>query len=161
MRRLILLSFASVFLAAGVATAQPGPLPVTALSDMRVLGKLTAADMNVTTDQPIPLALGGATKWLVGGTATAASSIAFIITGCNGVATTANGTVYLAAGKAGGAIATAGTFANLTGAATQAQRVALNAGTDVKTATTVYFSLTTPQGSAVTCDVYVIGVPLQ
>ena len=132
-----------------------------ATGQLGMIGKLTAANMNSTADQPITISgLQGASGWVAGGTATVATSIGFLVTNCNGTASTAGGALYLGAGKTS-ALTAVTTLSSLTGSAATMQRVPLSTGgSTTQTATTVYFALTTPQGSAVTCDVYVMGVPL-
>lgn len=120
-------------------------------SDARILFRLTAADLNVTTDQQFTK-VGTFTNWLplrlhaVNSSASAASAV---------------GGVYSAASKGGAAIfAASGAFSGITGASHgQAFGNANGAGGNTQTATP-YLSLTTPHGSAVTADLYVLGFVL-
>lgn len=154
MRLLSLLSLIG-FVAASAATAQPGPLPP--ISAYQVLGKLTAANMTTTADQPITLNLGSATKYILGDTVTAATSIAFIITNCTAANTTATGALYRVAAKSNPMTAVT-TFATLAGAVLDTQRVGVNGVILAVTTSTIFFAMTAT-GTG-TCDVYVTGVPL-
>lgn len=115
-----------------------------------LLGRIIGANMNVSTDQPFVL-----TNW--------AALNSFRITkitakNASTSLTTAAGGVYTAASKGGTAIVAAGQVYTSLSAATIALDLTLAAGT------TVYakggapiLSLTTPQGAAVTADLYLFG----
>jgi hypothetical protein len=116
---------------------------------VRQIGHLANANFNSTADQAITLEI-----------ANQSYSITDIITTNITVSlTTAAGGFYTAAAKGGTAIVAAGqTYTTHTGTATQIQRATIaNAG---PVSTTLYFSLTTPQGSAATGDIFVFGKPV-
>lgn len=111
-----------------------------------VLGKLTAADMNVTTDQAITI---NSSKYVV---------TKITVVNCSASISVALGGVYTAASKGGTAIVAATqAYAALTGSTKYLALTLQNLSTDVLTGGTLYFSLTLAQGGAGTCDVYVIG----
>ncbi len=118
----------------------------------RVLGTLRSANMNVTTDQSIPIS-ATVTSW-------APTSI--WVTNCSASMTLAAGGFYPATSKGGTALVAATQL--YSGATTSAfvvnATMAAGIATTRYTISTVYFSLTTAQGSASTCDLYVIGVDL-
>ena len=113
--------------------------------------KLAGANLNTTTDQAIT---GFPAKYMITG---------IYMTNASGSVTTAVGGIYTAASKVGSqviysgqsysALTTASSLLGLT-FATGALETAYTAGT-------LYLSLTTPQGAAMTADVYVMGVTLQ
>lgn len=111
------------------------------------IARLTGANMNSTADQAIPLPTG---NWL---------PTAIIVTNASTSLTTAAGGVYPAASKAGTALVAAGqAYSALT---TSVKQLALTlATTDRQVVSTIYLSLTTPQGGAATADVLVYGRPL-
>lgn len=126
-------------------------------SDYRVVAKLIGANMNVTTDQALPIQLvddvvvTDASNFMVHGIVVTNASISL---------TTAAGGIYTAASKAGSAIvAAAQVYSALTASSKWvALTLAGTALTDVfSDATTLYLSLTTAQGAAATADVYVYG----
>lgn len=115
-----------------------------------VLKKLTGANLNTTADQAIT---GLPAKYVLMG---------IYATNCSGSATTAVGGIYTAASKGGSQVIYNGqSFAALTGSTVLLpMSFAAGAMEVAYTAETLYFSLTTPQGSAMTCDIHVIGVSL-
>ncbi len=127
-----------------------------------LLAKVTGVNMNITTDQNIALNLGSATKYALGPTASAATTYVAILTGCSAAASTAAGGIYTGAGKTGITLTTTTAFATLAGASNDLQRVVATGAALTKSYSTnpLFFALTTPQGSAVTCDLYVYGTPL-
>ena len=112
-----------------------------------LLGQLTAADMNSTADQAIPIK---ANRYIVRRIVVSAASIN-LTTSAGGIypTTAKGGTALVANTQVYTALTTAAKFVDLT--------LAAGAGTDVNTATTLYLSLTTPQGSAATANLYVFG----
>lgn len=125
-------------------------------SNYRLVGRLIGANMNVTTDQLIPITLQAENFKLV----------EILVTNASISLTTAVGGIYTAASKGGtalvansqvySALTAAGKFKDLT--------LANSALTDLvasATQTDLYFSLTTAQGAAATADIYVYGVTLQ
>ena len=123
------------------------------------LGKLTV-NMAVTTDQQVTLTLGGATRWMPGLAVTAGGSITFVMANCtNAVNQSAStGALYRGAGKTN-ALTAVTTFANLTGATGDMQRVANAANSTAYTTNPLFFAMTSA-GSAGTCDMYVMGYTL-
>lgn len=115
-----------------------------------ILGQLLGANMNVTTDQAIPLFIPANILFRVSKITVTNASVSL---------TTAAGGVYTAASKATGqgiVVAAAQVYTALTTAGkaldlTIALNLRLTAGT------LLYLSLTTGQGAAATADVYVIG----
>jgi hypothetical protein len=126
-----------------VFTAQPAKQEL-------VLFQLIAANMNITTDQAFTKLLGF-TNFLITRIRALNSS---------GSLTTAAGGIYTGAAKAGNAIVAAGqAYATLTGATIGMDLTIAAVGNGLQTVTPI-LSLTTGQGSAMTCDMYIIGVPL-
>lgn len=111
----------------------------------KLLGALTGANMNTTSDQTIAI---DSTKYIVD---------KIIVTNASLSLTLAAGGIYTAASKGGTAvIAAVQVYSALTGSG---KYVALtNAVTaDVLTAAQLFLSLTTAQGSASTADIYIFG----
>lgn len=130
------------------ATRLVGPLR----SGQRLLGKLTGANLNTTADQAI--AVLDSTKYLV---------TSIVVTNVSTSLTLAAGGVYTAASKGGTPIVAATqVYSALTGTPTQLLPLTIAAAGLVLAATaqTLYFSLTTGQGSAATGDVYVFGLDI-
>jgi hypothetical protein len=121
-----------------------------ALGIEQVLFTLTAADMNVLTDQAFTKA------WAFGD---------YLITRIRAVnastsLTAADGGIYTAAAKGGSAIVAAAQVYTTLDAATKGMDLTLaTLGADVLTATPI-LSLTGAQGGAATADFYIIGIPL-
>jgi len=131
---------------ATIATQQLG-------TTYRLLGVLKAADFNVTTDQPIA---GFPAKWIPRRITAQNASVDM---------TTAAGGIYTAAGKTGTVIvAAAQVYTALSTAAKWKDLTIDNTGggptTDVQTATSVFFALTTGQGAPATGDIYIWGEDL-
>lgn len=116
--------------------------------DSSVMAVLKGANMNTTADQPIPVNLKGATKYIIE---------KIVVTNANTTLTLAAGGIYTAAAKGGTAIVTAAQAYSALTASTKVLALTLAALTDVLTANTIYFALTTAQGGAATADVYVFG----
>lgn len=127
-----------------------------------VLGVLRGANFNVTTDQAIPILpltasvighMSSATKYIV----TRAYA-----TNCSAAASTAVGGIYDATSKGGNAlVAATQAYTPCASASTmQSLTLAAIAGTTVESGANLYLSLTTPQGSALTGDVYIMGYPI-
>lgn len=121
-------------------------------TDYRVIGKLLSANMNVTTDNIIPIT-PQADLYMIE---------RIVVTNASVSLTTAVGGVYTAAAKGGTQlVANSQVYSALT-AATKfvALTLANTALTDVFDAATqanLYLNLTTAQGAAATADVYVYG----
>jgi hypothetical protein len=119
----------------------------------RLLGSLTGADMNVTTDQAIPIAAaigGGTRKYVIR---------RVLVVNASTSLTTAVGGVYTATSKGGSAVIGAGqVYTALTGASKFVDLTIAAIGlSDVRTEANLYLSLTVAQGGAATADVFVFG----
>ena len=115
------------------------------------LWRITAADMNTTSDQAFTK-LASFTNWLFTGAVTVDSS---------GAITTAVGGIYTAASKGGIAIVAASQGYNTITGASQGNGLTIaNAGRATMTTGNLYLSLSTPEGSARTLTFYVFGIPL-
>ncbi len=121
--------------------------PMTGFPARALLGVLKGANFNSTADQAI--AVTGATKYVI---------TAIRVTNASTSLTLAIGGFYAAASKTTALVANTQVFSALT-ASTKYVDTTLGAliGTDVRTETTLYLSLTTGQGGAATADVYVFG----
>lgn len=129
-------------------------------SDLRVIAKLIGANFNVTTDQELPIQISDDDDVV---TEHEGDYIvdSIIVRNASTSLTTAVGGVYTAAAKGGSAIVAAGqVYSALTSAVKwKALTLASIALTDVLNgaSSTLYLSLSTPQGAAATADVYVYG----
>lgn len=114
----------------------------------RLLGKLIGANMNVTTDQAIPIS--GAASYVVR-KVIAANASANLTLAAGGVytATAKGGSALVAAAQVYSALSSAVKFVDCT--------IAAIGTTDLRTESNLYLSLTAAQGSAATADVYVYG----
>jgi hypothetical protein len=132
------------------ATALGG---VTAIGQTGLLGYLKSANMNITTDNTIPLTLCGAAKYAI---------TSILVTNASTSLTTAAGGVYSAASKGGTAIVASGqAYSALTAATSLLSLTIAAAGTaSTFTGANLYLNLTSAQGGAATADVYVFGIPL-
>jgi hypothetical protein len=112
-----------------------------------VLAKLTGANLNSTADQPIT---GLPSKYQI---------TEVIATNASGSVTTAVGGVYTGAGKTGTKVIYNGQVYSALTTASGLVVLSFDIGSSALAYSggTLYFSLTTPQGSAMTCDIYVIG----
>lgn len=121
----------------------------TAIGATRVLCSIRAANFNSTVDQLCTIP-AGVTAW-------APTSI--VVTNCTASLTLAAGGVYPATSKGGTAlVAAAQIYTALTGSTiVLALTMAANISTTRQTINSVYLSLTTGQGTAATCDFYLIG----
>lgn len=118
----------------------------------RVLGTLRSANFNTTADQAIPIT----------SSITAFQITSIVVTNCSANLTTAAGGFYPTTSKGGTAIVAAiQVYTALTGATVLlGTTVAATPLVTRYAISTVYLSLTTGQGTAATCDVYVVGVDL-
>lgn len=118
----------------------------------RVLCSIRGANFNSTADQActIPAAV---TAW---------SPTSIVVTNCSASMTLAAGGVYPTTSKGGTAlVAAAQIYTALTTATISLSlTLAANIATTRYTAATMYLALTTGQGSAATCDFYIVGVDL-
>lgn len=126
--------------------------PPTQGAIQRVLCTIRSANMNTTTDQ----------QCLIAPTITTWALTSILITNCSASLTTAAGGIYPTTAKGGTAIVAAVQAYTALSASTVVLSLTL-AGTIATTRSTlssVYLSLTLGQGSAATCDLYVIGIDL-
>lgn len=111
-----------------------------------VLGVLKSANMNSTADQAI---LINSSNYIIR---------KIIVTNPSTSLTTAVGGFYAATGKTTAIVANTQIYTALTGSTKFLDcTLAAILGTDRRTETTLYLSLTTPQGGAATADIYIIG----
>lgn len=120
------------------------------LASQRVLGQLRGANFNSTADQAITINVA----------AYAITSV--IVTNCSASLTLVAGGIYPAASKAGTPIVAATQLYSALTAATILLNLTVAATPLVTryTANPLYLSLTTAQGGAATCDLYIVGVDL-
>jgi len=128
------------------AAAQRATLSIVQID--RLLGSLTGADFNVTTDQAITISF--ATNYIIR---------KIIVTNASISLTTAQGGFYTATAKGGDTlVAATQAYTALTAAAKYLDAtLAAIVTTDRRTEGTLYLSLTTGQGAAATADVYIFG----
>lgn len=121
----------------------------TAANTNRVLCSIRAANFNVTTDQACTIAAA----------VTVFSVTSVLVTNCSTSMTLAVGGVYPTTSKGGTAlVAAAQVYTALTASTvTLLATLAANIATTRYTAATLYLSLTTGQGTAATCDFYILG----
>lgn len=124
-----------------------GSANTTFVGNRGLLGKLLGANLNVTTDQAIPI-ITGVTKYLIRN---------IVVTNASGTPTLAAGGFYTGAGKTGSTLVAAGQVYTALSAAGITLDVTLALATTSQTATTLFFALTTTNGSAVTADIYIFG----
>lgn len=119
-------------------------------SSRRMLGKLVGVNLNSTADQAIDIS---SSKYII---------MSVYAMNASTTPTLAAGGLYTAASKGGTLLVGTGQiYTGLTAAAKyNVLTLAAVVGTDVLTATTLYFSLTTANGSACTCDLYIFGETL-
>lgn len=116
-----------------------------------MIGRLLGVNMNVTTDQQIPL-------WVAANQFYRITKISF--KNCSGSVTTAAGGVYTAASKGGTAVVAATqVYSGITGStlALDLTIVAAPGLTEFAGTSPLFESLTTAQGAAMTCDEFVFG----
>lgn len=110
-----------------------------------MLGKLIGANMNSTADQPIAI---NSSKYVIR---------RIVVTNASANLTLAAGGFYTGAAKSGTTIVSAAQVYSALSASTKVVDLTIIGLADVLTATTLYLSLTTGQGSAATADVYIFG----
>lgn len=116
----------------------------------QLLGKLIGANMNVTTDQAIPITRIGSQKYLI---------TKIFVTNASTSLTNADGGIYTATSKGGTAIVAAAQVYTALTSATVGLDLTL-AVNNTYTLDNLYFSLTGTQGGAATADIYVFGIVL-
>lgn len=144
------ITFGSTLTVAGAVTASSSITAtgqVTGTGISQLLGVRIGANMNVTTDQLIPITRIGTQKYLI---------TKIVVTNASISLTTAAGGVYQAAAKAGTAIVAAAQAYSALTATTTALNLTL-AINRTYTLDNLFFALTTAQGAAATADVYVFG----
>ena len=114
----------------------------------KLLGKIVSANMNSTSDQLIAI---GASKYFID---------KVVVTNASTSLTLAVGGLYTAASKGGSQIiANTQVFSALTASTKILLLTSLIIG-DILTAGQLFLSLTTAQGGAATCDLYIYGFDL-
>ena len=147
------ISFGSTLAVTGAVTAASS---ITATGQIfgtgvdQLLGKLIGANMNVTTDQAIPITRIGSQKYII---------TKIVVTNASTSLTAADGGIYTAASKGGTAIVAAAQVYTALTSATVALDLTL-AVNNTYTLDNLYFSLTGTQGGAATADIYVFGIVL-
>ncbi len=141
----------SMLLFCGGAYSQVVPAvnsPTSSFPGYVLLGKLAGANFNSTADQAIAVG-SGTIKYIIKD---------IVVVNASTSLTLAVGGFYAAANKTTAIVANTQLFSALT-ASSKYVSTTLNAlvGTDVRTETTLYLSLTTGQGGAATADVYIFG----
>lgn len=116
----------------------------------QLLGKLIGANMNVTTDQAIPITRIGSQKYLI---------TKIFVTNASTSLTAADGGIYTATSKGGTAIVAAAQVYTALTAATVGLDLTL-AVNNTYVLDNLYLSLTGTQGGAATADIYVFGIVL-
>lgn len=126
---------------------------VTGVGQTSIIGYLKSANMNITTDNIIPINVASAAKYTV-------SSI--LVTNASTNLTTAAGGVYPAASKGGTPlVAAVQVYTALTTATSLLSLTLAAAATNqTYTAANLFLNLTSGQGVAATADIYVFGIPL-
>jgi hypothetical protein len=115
----------------------------------KLLGLLKGANLNTTSDQAITVL--NATKYIID---------KIIVTNASATPTLAAGGFYSAASKGGTVIVGTGQVFTALSAVTKFIALTLALTTDSLAAQTLYLSLTTANGSALTADVYIYGFVL-
>lgn len=154
MKKLLALFCAAQFATSALAQYTPTQIPSAILGNSFYrCGSLIGANFNTTADQQITLTLPYTTY----------SVQAIQVTNPSTSLTTAAGGFYTGAGKTGFQIvASSATYTALTTSThnTAGSRTALSVvQTALLDATSIYFSLTTAQGSTATADIYVYCIP--
>ena len=116
----------------------------------QLIGKLIGANMNVTTDQAIPITRIGSQKYLI---------TKIFVTNASTSLTAADGGIYTATSKGGTAIVAAAQVYTALTAATVGLDLTL-AVNNTYVLDNLYLSLTGAQGGAATADIYVFGIIL-
>lgn len=124
-------------------------ITTTASNTNRALCAIRAANFNTTVDQACTIAAA----------VTAYTVTSILVTNCSASLTLAAGGVYPTTSKGGTAlVAAVQVYTALTSAAiVLGATLAANIATTRYTASTLYLSLTTGQGTAATCDFYIFG----
>lgn len=147
------ISFGSTLAVTGAVTAASS---ITATGQIfgtgveQLIGTKLSANMNVTTDQAIPITRIGSQKYLI---------TKIVVTNASISLTTAAGGVYQTTSKGGTAIVANSQAYSALSASTTALNLTL-AINRTYTLDNIYFSLTTAQGAAATADIYVFGIVL-
>jgi len=147
------ISFGSTLSVTGAVTAASS---ITATGQIigtgvdQLLGKLIGANMNVLTDQAIPITRIGTQKYII---------TKIVVTNASTSLTAADGGIYTAVSKGGTAIVAAAQVYTALTSATVALDLTL-AVNNTYTLDNLYLSLTGTQGGAATADIYVFGIVL-
>jgi hypothetical protein len=127
---------------------QSGALPTG--TGPNILGSFVGLNMNITTDQPLALAVPSGASYFLTHVVMRNASISL---------TTAAGGLYTAASKGGTVLVLAATvYTGFTGPTITAPVLIVAAqAAALQTANPIYFSLTTGQGAAATADMLIYG----
>lgn len=138
----------SLLLFAAPAYAQQAPLAaaITSLAGAPI-AVLKSANFNTTADQAMPI-YAGINKYVL-------DSVR--VTNCTASLTLAAGGIYTAASKGGTAVVAAAQLYSAVTGATDALALTIATAATAFTANPLYLALTTAQGGAATCDVYIYG----
>jgi hypothetical protein len=137
----------SVCLAAAGQVTPAVNTPMAQFPGRVLLGVLKGANFNSTSDQAIPIT--GAGKYVITG---------IRVTNASASLTLAVGGFYAAASKTTALVGAGQVYTALTATSKYLDcTLAALVGTDVRTESTLYLSLTVAQGSAATADVYIFG----
>lgn len=114
-----------------------------------ILGSVASIDLNSTADQSISI---NSSKYVIRGILVTNASADMTLS-------IAAGGVYTAVSKGGVAVVSAAQLYTPLSTSDKYSEITLAGivGTDVRTETTLYFSLTTAHGSAATADIFIIG----
>lgn len=113
------------------------------------LGRLVGANMNSTADQAITI---NASQYVIK---------EILVMNASTNLTTAVGGFYGAAGKATAIVANTQVYTALSGASKYVDlTLGTLLGTDIRTESTLYLSLTIAQGGAATADIYILGIKI-
>jgi hypothetical protein len=130
-------------------SASSGQVIVNAESKV-LLGSLKGANFNSTADQSIPMA---ASKYVIR---------RITVTNASPSLTLAVGGFYAASGKTTPVVGATQVYSGLTGSTKYLDMtLAAILTTDVRTESTLFFSLTTAQGTGATADLYIFGDVIQ
>jgi hypothetical protein len=114
-----------------------------------LIGRLLGANMNITTDQAIPLLINSSQHYI---------AFYMVVKNCSVSLTAAQGAVYGAASKTGALFGTTTTpYTGCTGATTDQAVAAATSNQFLGQSAPPILSLTTAQGAAATADVYIWG----
>jgi hypothetical protein len=148
MRKLLVLGLLLMSLIAPVAAqrqvAFTDGVATGVVSDSGVLAKGTSVNLNAVADTSLSIT---PMKYIVR---------KFVVTNCSGTPVLAQVALYTGAGATGTTVVTAAVITSLSGS-TKFVDMTITAVADTLSAATLYVRNAVAQGSALTCDVYIIG----